>query len=115
MSGRQGLQGRDEIADAFVGRSNADPPAELLQHVDAGSPVRRIHHQMHRSIRLEYAAQGLEPGIRVGQMMQHPGADDLVEARLQLANTLDRQLVKLQIVEFVGASAVPRCTECSWS
>ena len=52
----------------------------LLQHVDAGPPVRRIQHQMHGSVRFEDPTQGCEPGIRICEMMENSGADNLIEA-----------------------------------
>ena len=36
-------------------------------------------------------------------MMQNPGADDLIEARLQLVDALDGKLVDLEIVQVVFA------------
>ena len=52
---------------------------------------------------LEHVAQRAQPGVRIGKMVQHAGADDLVERRSQLADALDRQLVDLEIVELVFA------------
>ena len=66
--------------------------AKLLQHVDAGSPVGRVHHEMHRSISIEHPAQRAQSRIRVCKMMQNAGADDLIEAGLQLLHALDRKL-----------------------
>ena len=71
---------------------NAEPAAELLQHIDAGPSVRRIHHEMHRAIRFEHIAQSSESGIGVRQMMQHPGADDLIETRREFTGPLDGEL-----------------------
>ena len=110
MSGRQHLERGNEVPDPLIGGLDAEPSAELLQHIDAGPPVRRIDHEMHRSVRLEHAAQSSEPRVRVRKMMQHPGADDLIEARPQLAYALDRKLADLEIVqvvfslEFLGAA-----------
>src|SRR6516162_785592 len=75
----QSLEGQQELTDVAFGRTKADAPAELLQHIDAAAPVRCIHHEMHRALRLEHAAQRTQPRGRVRQMMQYPGADDLVE------------------------------------
>ena len=80
MSGWQRRERGDEIADPLIGGRDADPPAEFLQHVDAGPSVRRIHHEVHRAVRLEHAAQRPEPGVGIRQMVQHAGADDLIEA-----------------------------------
>ena len=94
-------QRRDEIANLLVVGTDADPSAELLQHVDAGPPVRRIHHEVHRALRFEYIAQSAEPRIGIREMMEHPGADDLIEARFQFAYPLDRKLADLEIVQIV--------------
>src|SRR6516225_5974778 len=76
MSGGQSLEGQQELTDVAFGRTKADASAELLQHIDAAAPVRCIHHEMHRALRLEPAAQSTQPDGRVGQMMQYPSADD---------------------------------------
>ena len=91
MTGRQRPERSDEIADVLIGSTDADPSAELLQHIDARASVRRIHHEMHCAVRLEDVAQSCEPGIRVREMMENSGADDLIEARLQIVCTLDGQ------------------------
>lgn len=63
---RQGLERGQQLGDFAFGHAEADAPAELVQHIDATAPVGRIHHQMHRSVRLEYAPQGAQAGSRVG-------------------------------------------------
>ena len=57
MPRRQLLERGDEIAYLVVRGRDADQPAELLQHVDAGPSVRRVHHEVHRAVRLEHVAQ----------------------------------------------------------
>ena len=91
MIGWQRLQRRDQIADSIIRRMDADPPAKLLQHINAGSPIGGIDHQVHRAIRLQHIAQGSKSGIRIGQMMQYAGADNLIEAVSQLFHTFDRK------------------------
>ena len=52
---------------------------------------------------LQHLPQGAQPRVRVGQVVQHAGADDLVEAAAQLAHPLDGQLMDLQIGQVVLA------------
>ena len=99
MSGRQRAERGDEIPNSRIVGLDAEPSAELLQHVDAGPSVRRIHHQVHRAVGLQHVAQRAESRIGIRQMMEDAGADDLIEARLQLAYPLDGELVDLEIVE----------------
>ena len=87
----------DEIPNLLPGGTDAEPSAELLQHIDASPPVRRIHHEVHRAVRFEYTAQSAEPRIRIREMMENPGADNLIEARFQLVYPLDRELADLEI------------------
>ena len=89
MSGRQRLERFDEIPNLDIGGADTDSFAEVLQHVDAGSSVRRIHHDVHRPVWIEDVAQRPKPRIGIRQMMEHSGADDLVEARLQFARPLE--------------------------
>src|ERR1700733_6842654 len=84
MTWGQRVKRRDEIADALVGRADAETFRKLLQHVHAGSSVWCIHHQMHNPIRLEDAAQSCETSVGIGEMMENTGADDLIEGSLQL-------------------------------
>ena len=83
------------------GGTDADPSAELLQHIDAGPSVGRIHHQMHGSVRFEHAAQSCESGIGIREMMENSGADNLVEGRPQLVDTIDGKLMDLKIAQVV--------------
>jgi hypothetical protein len=101
MSGRQRPERAGEVPNRLIVRRNADPLAELSQHIDAGPPIGRIHHQLHRSVRLEHVAQSPEARIRVREMMQNPGADNLIEARLQVTDPLDGKLMDLEIVQIV--------------
>ena len=57
---------------------------------------------MHRSsVRLEHTAQSAEPRIGLREMMENPGADDLIEARFQVAYPLDGELADFEIVQAV--------------
>ena len=85
------------LPNVFIRGADADPSAELPQHVDAEPSVRRIHHQMHCAIRFEHAAQGCESRIRVLKMMEDSGADNLVEGFLQFVQTIDGELADLKI------------------
>ena len=93
----------DEIADLVVGRLDADTATVLLQHVDARPSVRRIHHEVHGPVRVEHVAQCPERRVRVREMMQNARAHDLIERQLQLADTIDRELMDREIAEVVPA------------
>ena len=57
---------------------------------------------MHRaSVRIEHTAQSAEPRIGLREMMENPGADDLIEAHFQIAYPLDGKLANLEIVQVV--------------
>ena len=97
MSGRQSLECSNEIPDPLISGMDAKPPAKLLQHIDAGPSVRRIHHEVHSSVRLEHAAQSFEPCIRIRKMMEYSCADYLIKAHPQIACALDRKLEEPEI------------------
>ena len=84
-----------------IGGMNTDSSAKILQHIDTGPSVRRVHHEVHRPVGFEHGAQGSEARIRILEMVENSGAHDLIEARLQVAYTLDWQLVDLEIVQAV--------------
>jgi len=56
---------------------------------------------MHRPARVEDAAQSSEPRIGVGKMMEYPGADDVIEAPLQLVYPIDGELMDLESAQVV--------------
>src|SRR3954464_5815860 len=101
MSVRQCLERNDEISNCPITKRDIDPLTEFLQHVDAGPPVRRIHHELHRSIWLEHIAQCLESPIRVPKMMQNPRPNNLIKALLQLVRPFNRQLSNTKILQIV--------------
>src|SRR5215468_9773640 len=102
MARWQRLEHRDEVADPLIVGRDADPPTEFLQHIDARPSVRRIHHEKHRaSVRFEYTAQSAESSIGIREMMENPGADDLIEAPLQVAYPLNGKLADLEILQVV--------------
>jgi hypothetical protein len=93
MAGRQRAERTAEIATFSIGGVDTNPSAELLQHVYAGPPVRRVHHQLHRPVRLEHAAQGGKPRIGVCEVMENSGTHDLIEVHPQVTYLFDGQLV----------------------
>jgi hypothetical protein len=101
VSGRQRTEGTDEIPNLAISSVDTDSSAELLQHIDAGPPVWRVHHEMHRPVRFERSAQSAEARIRVGKVMEDPCARYLIEAHPQLIYALDRKLVYLKILQIV--------------
>jgi|GEM_PF-4685608 len=116
MAGWQRCERRDEIADLLIGSMDTYPSTEFLKHIDASPSVRRIHHEMHRTVRFEHAAQNSEPRIGVREMMENPGADNLIEAHFQVTYPLDGKLADLEIVQVVFplellGTAHTRCAE----
>src|SRR6516225_12335088 len=103
MLGRQLTQHTHELPHAVVGRRDAGAAAELLDHVDSGAAVGCVQHQMNHALGLEDRAQRAYASLRVAEMMQHAGADDLVKARLELRAALDGKLTDGQIVEPVAS------------
>src|SRR5208282_825141 len=101
MPGRQRAERTDEITNFRIGGMDANPSAELLQHIDASPSIRGVHHEMHRSFRFEHAAQSTQSCIRVGEMMENPGAHDLVEIHPQVVYALDGKLTNLKIFQVV--------------
>ena len=53
---------------------------------------------------LSTSRRALSPASGSGKMMENAGADDLIEARLQLADPLDGELADLEIVQLVFAA-----------
>ena len=66
---------------------------------------------MQRPIGLEDAAEGAKPGVGIGQVMEHAGADDLVELLAELSDVFDRQPMEFQIAQFVFALQLARVAE----
>ncbi|KFB69296.1 MAG: hypothetical protein CAPSK01_001042 [Candidatus Accumulibacter vicinus] len=84
VAGRQAVQDLPGVGDLAcqVGFAVVDHAQQFLHLVDAGAAGSRIQHQGDRAIGLENGAQRLQTGIRIGQVMQHATAIDVVE-RLQ--------------------------------
>ena len=111
MVGRQRLEGGAEIAQLVLRRADAEQATVLLHHVDAGAAVRRIDHQVHRTLRAEHVAKRAQADVRVGQVMEHAGAHDLVERAPQFPDALDRELMEFEIVEVVLALQIARVAQ----
>src|SRR5262245_43340077 len=97
----QRLESSDELPNLGVGSTDTDAPAEVLQHVNAGPAVGRVHHEMHGPAWFEHAAQRSEGRIGVGKMMEYARADDLIEALLQLVYSIDWELMNLERAQVV--------------
>src|SRR5579862_2413454 len=95
MTGWQRAERTSELWNVFRRGMDARSPAELLQHVDTGPPVRRVHHQVQGPIRLEHSAKSGETRIRVGEVMQNSRTHDLIETHPKIVNSLDSDLVDL--------------------
>ena len=101
MPRRQCTKSSDEVADSLICGMDAKTSAELLQHIDTGPSVGRIHHEVHGSVRFQHAAQSSESGIGIRKMMEDSCADNLVVAHPQLRNVLDSKLMDLKIFQVV--------------
>ena len=94
---RERPEDRDQIGDLLLGRADTKPPAVVLQHVDARPAIGRIHHQRHHAIRLQDRAKRTKSRIRVGEMVEHAGADNQIEAAPERRGALDGELRGLEI------------------
>ena len=99
VTGRERPECHDDLANPLIGGLNSHPSTELPEHVDAGAAVGGVHHEMHGAVGFENAAQSAKPGIRVGQMMQNSGANDVIEACIQFARAFNGKLVDVEIVQ----------------
>ena len=107
----QGFQQRSKVPQIRVRGAHPEQATILLHHVEAGSPVGSVDHQVQRAFGPKHVAQGAQTAVRVGQMVQHPGADDLVEGLPELLHTLDRQLVQIEVREPVLALQLTRAAQ----
>ena len=78
-----------------------------LEHVYAGTSIGCIDHEMHRPRRQENVAQRPQTDVGVGQMMEHAGADDLIEFASNFPDALDREPVELEIPDIVFLPGAP--------
>ena len=97
MVGRQRTDHGAEVAQFLLRGADPEQAAVLLHHIDAGTPIWRIDHQLHRATGRKDIAQRPEAGIRVGQMVEHAGADDLVEGLAELPDLLDREPMQIEV------------------
>jgi hypothetical protein len=56
---------------------------------------------MHGPVGFEHTAKSSESCIGVGKVMEYPGADDVIEARLQLVYPIDGKLIDLESAQVV--------------
>jgi hypothetical protein len=80
-----------EVTQLLVRGADLEQAAVILHHVDSGAPVSPIDHEMHCAVARQGAAQRTKAGIRVGQVVKHACADDLIESLAELAYLLDRE------------------------
>ncbi len=99
MGGRQHAQELVEQADAARGSLDPELPAKLLQHIDPSPAIGCVDHQLHRTSWCEYAREGLQACSGVRQVMEDPGADDLVEGQVELSYLLDGKLGTSRLVK----------------
>ena len=111
MGRRQLLEYVAELSQIRVRGGDPEQAAILLHHVDAGSPVEGVHHQVHRSLRTQDIAKRTQTDVRIGQMVKHSGADHLVERASELADVLNRELVKLEILQSILLLELARVTQ----
>ena len=91
MGRRQLLERVAKLSQVRVRGSDPEQATVLLHHVDAGPPVQRVHHQVHRPLRTQDIAKGTQADVGIGQMVKHSGADHLVERASELADVLNRR------------------------
>ena len=56
---------------------------------------------MHRSVRFEHSSQRTEARIRIGEVMENPGAHNLIETQSQIVHPFDAKLMNLEIFQVV--------------
>src|SRR5271165_2944091 len=103
MVRRERLEARGEVADLGRRMAHAEAPTVLLKHIDPRTAIGRVNHHIEGASRLEDVAQGLEPRIGVGQVVQDAGADDVVEALAEFGGALQSELAHLEVGERVLA------------
>ena len=99
MIRRQRLEACSQIANLCIRPADAQAPAVLLQHVDARAAVWRIDHDVDGTARCEHFAQCAQTRIGIGRVVEHAGADDVFEGLVELARSLDGELVHFEVIE----------------
>jgi hypothetical protein len=101
--GRQRFERGAEFPQVRFGGGDAEHAAVLLHHVDAGTAVRRVDHQVHGALRAKHIAERTQTDIGIREVMQHPGAHNLIERAPEGLDVLDRELPDVEIVEVMAA------------
>ena len=84
-------------------------PQRVLQHVDPGAAMWRIDHQPHPTVRRQHRGQRPQPRQRVGQVVQHAAAVDVVEGAEAGAGELQqRTLPRTGCCRVCAPPPVPR-------
>ena len=89
------------VAQLLVVCANPEQAAVFLHHVDARAAIRRIDHDVQRPVLRQRRAQRPQAEVRVGQMVQHAGADDLVEDLSETPYVFDRKPAEIEVPEVV--------------
>src|SRR6516162_6456635 len=111
MVDRQRTDRRAEISQFRLRGTDPEQTAIFLHHVDAGTPISRIDHQMHCAIRRKDTTQRAKADVRVGKVVKHTGADDLVKAPANLADIFDREAMEVEVPQAVFALQLARMVE----
>ena len=77
--------------------------AVLLHHIDSGPAIACVDHHAHRAVRSQDIAKRAKTFVRVGQVMQHAGANHQIEGSTEFGDALDRELVQFEILQIVLA------------
>jgi hypothetical protein len=101
MIPRESFKACDEVVNLGIRPTDSDASTVLLKHVDAGTSVRRVDHQVHCAGVREHVVQSAQTSIRVGKVVQNAGADDMIEGLSEFGNALDSNLVHFEIFERV--------------
>ena len=100
---RERLEGRGEVADLGHRPADAEAPTVVLEQIDPGAAIGRVNHHIEGAGRLEHVVQGPQPRIGVGQVVQHAGADHVVEALAEFGRALNGEQAHLEVGERVFA------------
>jgi len=76
---RQAVECRSKILQLLIRGGNPHKAAIVLNHVDSGSPVLGVNHYLHGPIGFKDIAEGLQAETWVRKVMEHSGANYLVE------------------------------------
>ena len=98
MVRRERLEARGEVAELSRRPVDTEAPTVVLKHVDPGPAIGRVHHHIQCAGRLKHVMQGPQPRIGVGQMVQHAGADYVLEALAELGGALHSELPHARLV-----------------